>query len=69
MKKLYLHPLTKEFVSKEIYFKFILSKDFPKSPYSEKMKQIFNFQLVVLGGFNRPPFFCQKSMFNFDIYI
>ena len=36
--KKYLHPLTREFVSKEIYFKFILSKDFPKSPYSEKMK-------------------------------
>jgi hypothetical protein len=38
MKKKYLHPLTKEFVSEEIYFNFVLSKDFPKSPYSEKMK-------------------------------
>ena len=38
MEKKYLHPSTREFVSKEIYFKFILSKDFPKSPYSEKMK-------------------------------
>tara|TARA_R100001015_G_C4538017_1_gene102724 strand:- start:95 stop:247 length:153 start_codon:yes stop_codon:yes gene_type:complete len=38
MKKLYLHPKTKQFVSKEIYFKFVKSKDFPKSPFSEKMK-------------------------------
>jgi len=38
MKKLYLHPKTKQFVSKEIYFKFVKSKDFPKRPFSEKMK-------------------------------
>jgi len=38
MEKLYLHPKTKQFVSKEIYFKFVKSKDFPKSPFSEKMK-------------------------------
>ena len=36
--KLYLHPKTKQFVSKEIYFKFVKSKDFPNSPFSEKMK-------------------------------
>jgi len=38
MEKKYLHPLTRKFVSKEIYFKFILSKDFPEGPPSEKMK-------------------------------
>ncbi len=38
MKKLYLHPLTKEFVSKEKYFKFVKSKAFPKEPFSEKIK-------------------------------
>jgi len=38
MEKKYLHPLTREFVSKEIYFKFVKSKGFPNSPFSEKMK-------------------------------
>ena len=38
MEKKYLHPVLNKAVDKEIYFKFILSKDFPKSPYSEKMK-------------------------------
>jgi hypothetical protein len=38
MQKKYRHPLTKEFVSKEIYFNFVLSKDFPEGPPSEKMK-------------------------------
>ncbi len=38
MKKLYLHPVTKKFVSKEKYFNFITSKVFPKKPFSEKIK-------------------------------
>jgi hypothetical protein len=38
MEKLYLHPLTKEFVSKEKYFKFVKSKAFPKKPFGEKIK-------------------------------
>jgi hypothetical protein len=38
MKKLYLHPLTKEFVSKKKYFKFVKSKAFPNRPFSEKIK-------------------------------
>tara|TARA_B100001093_G_scaffold317312_1_gene302702 strand:+ start:1588 stop:1707 length:120 start_codon:yes stop_codon:yes gene_type:complete len=36
--KLYLHPLTKQFVSKEKYFNFIKSKAFPKEPFNERIK-------------------------------
>ena len=35
--KLYYHPIKKEFVNKEKYFKFIMSKDYPSKPFSEKM--------------------------------
>jgi hypothetical protein len=38
MVKKYLHPLLNIGVDKEIYFNFVLSKDFPEGPPSEKMK-------------------------------
>ena len=41
MKKKYLHPVLNKEVDKEIYFNFVLSKDFPEGPPSEKMKQDF----------------------------
>ena len=36
----YLHPIKKQFVSKEEYFKFILSKEYPSKPFNKKSKQL-----------------------------
>ena len=41
MEKKYLHPVLNKEVDKEIYFNFVLSKDFPEGPPSEKMKLEF----------------------------
>ena len=34
----YLHPIKKQFVTKEEYYKFILSKNYPKKPFNKEIK-------------------------------